>query len=531
MKRHIRTLAACSAVLGVVVLGVVPSAQASFFIAPQDGTCKGLDQDLHGIGASGLKGALLDWGITSLIPSAGTARTDQGFGVDVGADYPACQAFIQDGAAGRKIADYHPTGSGSCRTILGVNQTGPRKFTDTATTNNVGTITDVAYCAAEQAPTEAQITEAERGPTATAGDIDHPSEAQILTLPVAQVADAIDVRLPDGCQVANSGDRQISRDDVEAAFAGTITTWGDIFGTKMTATSASPTSAECQAKQFSRVVRFDSSGTTFLVKRYLAGAAGVTGSGITWSEPTLGNTSWPHPEVTNLIKPTADGGGPLLDLLSAQGANGGIGYADVATSRSKDYGWTGSGSPIVYDPADTKIWLRVQRIANDSYNGPAVANAEGATGGNKGSACLNVVYSNLPATANLSASWADVTAVPTPTDYSICGLDYIMTSLWGNDSGTGHTNKPVFSGSTKPGEWRAVREFLRYITGIVRPGVGPSRLAPAGYAKVPDVVAGFAKCESSLVGWNRSSTDVSPSTQVTRVPIAPDAKGHTPCPA
>ncbi len=109
---------------------------------------------------------------------------------------------------------------------------------------------------------------------------------------VAQVAITPVVRLPDGCQVADQSKRSITRTQLSTAFEGTSTTWSDIFGTAITAISGSgETNASCQSTAFVRVVRLDSSGTTFLFNRYLNQASHSTGGdGFDWRDPGDGGT-------------------------------------------------------------------------------------------------------------------------------------------------------------------------------------------------------------------------------------------------
>jgi hypothetical protein len=280
------------------------------------------------------------------------------------------------------------------------------------------------------------------------------------------------------------------------------------------------TDADCQGKQFQRVVRRDASGTTFLFKRYLHAAANDAADGdrFDWRQPsyggTLENNAWPNDSgATAVVRGASNGAGSQMDALSGLGANGGIGYADLSTARSKDYGWTYDG--VSYDPNDTKVWLRVQRISNDNYNSPGVANAQNVSGANSASACLNVTYTGAPS-ADLGQAWDNATAVLTPTDYSICGLNFVVTSRWGFDTEASRYRK-VWEGSDQ-GEFRAVRDYLRYVTGIIKPGTGPGHLPPAGYSKLPADLQATAQCASKLIGWNRAGSDGQPTDPVPRDP-------------
>lgn len=505
MRRKNSLRLAALAAGSVAALAVASPSQAAYFTTASSGVCKGA-ADFHGLGASTQRDALLQgWGATLLAPSPG-GPNQVGFGYDAGADYANCSVFKTAADGGTHLFDYRAAGSGSAIDAFGAKAANdPRSWTDTSTNT---TYSDFAFGGTDDPPTEQQIAWAEAGPPA------HPTEGQLLTIPVAQVAIAAAVRLPDGCQIADQANRQITRQQADLAFQGVSTTWRQLFGNAITATaSGGLTSDQCRDKQFKRVVRLDSSGSTFVFKRYLGAAATVSGgSGFDWRDPadggTLTNQTWPNDAgATAVIRGAANGAGAQLDALSAQTENGGIGYADVATLRGKSYGWDYNGG---YVADDKTLWLRAQRINNDNYNSPAVTNAQVASGANAGAACNNVTYDNQPAT--LGESWQPASAVLTPTDFPACGLTYQMTWLWGFDTEASRF-KAVQAGATE-GEWRAVRDYLRYVLGVIRPGVGPSKLAPLGYAKLPTDVANKAIQAANKVGWLRASTDPQPEDSV-----------------
>lgn len=505
MRRNNSFRLACLAAGSVAALAVASPSQAAYFTSASAGVCKGAD-NFHGVGASTQRDVLLQgWGATLLAPTPGGPNAT-GFGYEAGADYANCSVFETAADGGTKVLDYRAAGSGSAIDAFGAKAANdPRSWTDASTAT---TYTDFAFGGTDDPPTEQQIAWAEEGPPA------HPTEGQLLTIPVAQVAIAAAVRLPDGCQLADQANRNLSRQQADLAFQGLSTTWRDLFGTAVTAVSGSGlTSDECRDKSFKRVVRLDSSGSTFVFKRYLNAASHVSGgSAFDWRDPadggTLTNQTWPNDAgATAVVRGAANGAGSLLDALNAQSENGGLGYADVSTLRAKSFGWDYSGS---YAPDDKTLWLRAQRINNTNYNSPAVTNAQVATGSNAGAACNGVTYDNQPAT--LGESWQPASAVLTPTDFPACGLTYQMTWLWGFDTENSRF-KAVQAGATE-GEWRAVRDYLRYVLGVIRPGVGPSKLAPLGYAKLPTDVATKAIQAANKVGWLRASTDPQPADPV-----------------
>jgi ABC-type phosphate transport system substrate-binding protein len=505
MRRIISVRLATLAAGSVAALAAVAQgAQASYFTTPTySGVCTGAD-NLHGLGASTQRSLFVDgFGATAGAPSPGGPNA-VGFGYDAGADYANCGVFQTPADGGTKSLTYRATGSGSAIDVIGAaNANDPRSYNDGTTTTS-----DVAFASSDDPPTDQQIAWAEQGPPV------HPAEGQLLSIPVAQVAIAPVVRLPDGCQIADQTQRQLSRVQLSLAFEGVTSTWGDLFGTAITGDGTGPSSADCRAKTFTRVVRLDSSGSTFIFKRYLQAASHSTGGdSFDWRDTneggTLGNTAWPA-GATTIERGAASGAGSLLDQLSTKGDSGGIGYADVATDRAKGYAWDQAGSG--YAANDKTLWLRAQRISNDNYNSPGVANAQGSTGTSAAAACTNVAYSNQVTTSDLGASWFTTTAIPTPTDFPICGLTYQLVWMWGFDTESSRF-QAVQAGSTQ-GEFRAERDFLRYELGIIRPGVGPSKLAALGYAKLPADVMATAQAQANKVGWLRASTDPQPGDPV-----------------
>jgi ABC-type phosphate transport system substrate-binding protein len=450
---------------------------------------------------------LLDgWGFTLGAPSPGGPNA-LGFGYDAGADYPTCTVFKTAADGGTKALNYRATGSGSCLDIVGAKSSSDARSYNDGTTD----ITNVGFCGTDDPPSEDQIGFAEQGQPV------HQTEGQLLTIPVAQIADTVVVRLPDGCEVPNAANRNISRDAANLAFEGVSTKWSDVFGTNIKASSGSGlTDGDCQSKQFKRVVRKDSSGTTFVFKRYLNAASHAAGGdAFDWRDPvdggTLNNVDWPNDSgSTAVVRGASNGNGALLTALDAQNVDGGIGYNDVATSRANGWAWDFTST---YDPSDRKLWLRVQRITDSTFISPGVVNAQVASGSNAGANCLGVQYANQVTSANLGASWINASAVLTSTDYPICALTYQLAWLWGFDT-KNSVFKPVQAGATE-GEQRAERDYLRYELGIIRPGVGPSKLAPLGYQKLPSDVLATAQAEANKVGWLRSSSDPNPGDPIT----------------
>jgi hypothetical protein len=188
-----------------------------------------------------------------------------------------------------------------------------------------------AFIATEDAPTAAQI---------KAGDA--ASGTHALVIPVAQTAIAVVVNPPAGCEV-----EEITNKQLENVMSGKVKIWNKV----LTASGAG-----CVNAPITRVVRAESSGTTYQLKAYLAqidaGALACTEGGKTWKQlEPLGagaspNTAWPESGVAgcaaNAVSPilTAAGGGAVVAKVDANA--GAIGYAalpEVEAGKTGDTKW------------------------------------------------------------------------------------------------------------------------------------------------------------------------------------------------
>lgn len=455
----------------VAVAALAPGAQAQYpdplYPTTHDNPCESAGSLIQGVGASFARTAHLNWGASAVAPDPAPAIA-RGFG------YEVCSPFKLAADGGTKKVTYSPAGSGAGRTAFGATNTAgsPRNLT-------------VDFGGADEAPTATQIVNANEGPNVVAGD---DSDDGILhTIPIAQGADAVDMRIPDGCQIASSGSRSLSRDDVEGFFRGLTTKdqWGELVGYSNIKASAGSglTDAQCGGKKPKRVVRFDNSGTTFIFKRYLQQAAK---GAFDWRDPsdggTLANNAWPAATVNG----GAAGNGPLLDTLSAQGVDGGIGYSDLGAARGRGYGWDYEAG--VLKPDDRTVWAYVQRIQDNTYVSPAKVDNQLGT---KGARCTGVTYNNQPATTE--DSWFKVDAVETAVDYPICGLTYALA--WESPKAVG-----INSLSRAVGR----RDYLGYL--VDRPGLGTT---PVGSQCDPkDSRYGKGQCKLPTADYARLPADV-----------------------
>jgi ABC-type phosphate transport system substrate-binding protein len=467
-----------AAVCGLAAAAVIaPAAQAQYpdplYDANHDQPCEQTSSLISGIGASFQRTAQLGWGAEAIAPDPAPAQA-KGFG------YEVCSAYKLSGDGGTKKVQYSPAGSGAGRTAFGA--------VDTAgASRNLS----VDFGGSDDPPTATQIANANEGPNIVAGP---DSDDGILhTIPIAQGADAVDFRVPDGCEIPTSGPRSISRGKLEHFFRADSTSfdqWGELVGYSNIKASAGSglTDAQCGGKKPKRVVRLDNSGTTFIFKQYLQSAAA---GAFDWREPagggTLANNAWPNDSgSTAVVRGAANGNGPLLDALSAQGTNGGIGYADLGASRGRGYGWDYSGGTFV--PTDRTFWVYVQHISTSAYVSPAKTNDQLGT---HGARCTNVTYSNQP--ADTEHSWYNTTAVETSTDYPICGLTYALE--WDDNSNVGINSQSRSAGR---------RDYLGYE--LDRPGLGTT--PPGSQCDSTDSRYGKGQCKLPVNDYARLPHDV-----------------------
>jgi ABC-type phosphate transport system substrate-binding protein len=425
-------------------LALVPGSASAAFDTAHDAQCENATT-IAGVGASFQRDAQLAWGATLLAPNPGGPNAT-GFGYATTAN-GGCSQFA---VGGGQSVTYEPKGSGDGRNAFGAS-----------TVAGVAGVRNTAYAfgGADEPPTTAQLAAANQGPTAGTSD-----DAVLHTIPVASSSVAVDIKLPAGCTIANTSTaRTISRAAVEGAFAAKsgYTQWGQILPTI--------TGAGCSTKPVRRVVRLDSSGTTFAFKRYLASIDAT-------DFPTsLGNTAWPNDSgATAVLRGTANGAGSQLDALNGL-TDGGIAYADLATSRGKAFDTANA--------ADTTFWAFAQRTDGAAAS-PALNNTTSAAGANRGANCANVNYGTLPAT---TGSWANVDGTNTGSGYPICTLTYALA--WEQAS---QANVGIPAGQTpiSQDQARAVKDYLGF---DIKSAGGQSQLAPAGYQVLPTAVQAAAQ--------------------------------------
>jgi hypothetical protein len=485
-------VAACAL---VAAAAVVPAGASASFTAPYTTPCSG--DPAYGAGASFQKLAQFGWG-ADILASSSTApvnvltlgtdptfgNSTTGFGNEtLGAK--SCPGGV--GPSGSQTSDaikYSPMGSGNGKKQFGSNGAARDNSTD--------------YIAFDEPPSATELANIQTvGTSAT---------TSFETMPVAQGAVAVDVHLPDGCQVSS---RVVRLETVEGIFWGDKTTFGDLFGNSISADGTGPTTADCKATAVRRVVRFDNSGTTFAFKLVLNKANprwsnGAGGDGTDYTANTGGaNTDWPNdtgatkvcrggsPDCAN----NTTGAANATNLVTTMGNNAGtVGYADVGTSRSgvsgHSFGLSSGGLST-----DREIWLTLDEPARQVID-PALNASEAATSAQKGANCpTNEAYaqqdgSAIPATTK-DTVWDRVTGAKSfynAKEYAFCALTYLGA----------YDKYSQITGGSGQAQARTVYDYVHF---VLDSAGGQKIVKMNDYAALPSAAKTIASAGSNRVSW------------------------------
>ncbi len=393
---------------------------------------------------------------------------------------------------------YDPAGSGAGRTAM--TQRPP-----VATARFGGT---------DDPLTTAQKTAINAGDALNAND-----DGQVHQIPAAVGAVAVLVNFPNGCDAtlltadhrtdaAGTGDDNLTRArfdkaTLEKIFAREVgfDRWDDVF-------PELATDADCD-KPIIRVVRFDSSGTTFAFKDYLHRIDGAQGW-LTTYQSAPDNRVWPNvagggnttlaarADCGGATGPgTSDGSGEQLTSACANGAenlvakmstvDGSIGYADVASART-------SVPPYTVNPAAVttpdKYWTQVQNGATQWQEPTADPNGYQSTG-NRGANCTTTQFVNLG--ASTLGDWSQTSGVNSSTGYGLCTLTYGM--VWDD-------NATVYGVSAI--EEQRARTVKDYWESIVS-NSGQQLLTLNDYSPLPAGILTIARAGVTAIGWNKAA--------------------------
>lgn len=337
--------------------------------------------------------------------------------------------------------------------------------------DGTGTVTTAwNFIGTDDAPTSTQRTNMQRA-TGASG-----TGSTVLNIPVTQAGIAFIANPPASCTLPNGNTLpRLTNAQVERAFQGTTTaatSWASI----------GATGTGCTAR-IKRVVRADSSGTTYHVKHFLSlansGTFCASPAGTSWTAlqaPSL-NTTWCNDDGT-LVPSLAGGTGPGAgsgggdEVKTVNNTTGSVGYAalaDVNTNRT----------------ASTHIiWLQ-NNVGTYVNPDDGLGNSNCATGANS-YAIGGVSGAGLPAP---DGDWSNVYYVPGSSQYPLCALTYDLalqdySQVWG----------------ATPGRTvgQDVRDYLSYV--VATSGGQRDAANGSGYARLPSDVQTAATTGIARIG-------------------------------
>ena len=460
-----RARRAAAGLAGALALGfaAVPSANAAFTLAP----CTG--EGVFGRGASFQTIAINSAFIPALRLPA-----------NCGTNAP--------------VVTYDPAGSGAGRRALG-------EFNATTNTNQ-DRDPSVRFAAADEPPTPTQRAQIEKGPIdANGADVTNADDGKLHVIPAAMGAVTIMVHMPAGC--TDYGDAsdppglglfrdrpKISAAKVEQMLAGDAAadTWGEVLPGLTAGT-------DCAGHIVERVVRKDDSGTTFALKQWLAHVNPARG----WAD--LQNTAWPNDAgATAVLRPAENGGGNVRNLLNDEAGDGGIGYADLGTSRGSDGAFLYQDGQAYDDhfylPLEVKQIPGIYRDPQTSATGyKRIGTAAQASGGAN---CFNAEVKDEGATTLGDWSSTDSTYSPGTAgdgDYADCSLTYTLAF---------EDNSVVYCNSAA--EERKARTVKDYLEKGVVSDDGQSRLRAADYSELPAEIVPKSRAGVAAIDWKKGTS-------------------------
>jgi hypothetical protein len=355
-----------------------------------------------------------------------------------------------------------------------------------------------------------------------------------------------------------------------------ITTWGEIptpaghstLGNFITGipTSSQETVTHCGEVPIRRIVRLDTSGTSYNFKAYLSLLPSFDEDGGTklWKEGQVGstNTVWPigsasEPGVPPAAEPaeiesggvkvknpnanecttaisadqichaSSSGGGGLTNAVNA--TDGSIGYVDLATAREK-------GFTIEPKKADPTYWLPLEPVNPATTPGtvdtgvfsepttdPTAHFNPALNTSTRGANCAGADWRGYPvATAEQPdptlGDWSKAIATG-GTTYPVCAITYDLAF---DDDAPVYGNTPA-----EEAKARTVKDYLTTVTSQL----GQYELAKFDYATLPATLIEDAQNGVAAIGWNKTSGAGGKTEEVVKPPATTTTPGSTTTPA
>ena len=272
--------------------------------------------------------------------------------------------------------------------------------------------TSQGFIGTDDAPSTEQIEDAEG---ATEGG--KASGANPIIIPVAETSIAVAANVPSGCVIKGG----ITWSDLNKLFNGTITTWAGL--------ETDNGNAACNTA-ITRVVRRESSGTTYQFKNYLSTLE--TTSGLFAAAPGCGLGTWASLEAIRVeeqpnITWPENGAGTCTTLSPVHRAEGGGAVAEFVADNANTIGY--ASLPDVKAKGATAVPIQDAVVEEENkYGAPG---KEEESGKKKLSNCGARVY-NVPAQGQVtgtgeSVDWSQVFGASPKVGgglYPLCTLTY-----------------------------------------------------------------------------------------------------------
>lgn len=444
---------------GLVALGGIVGPAASFAAAPATGnSCVASDGKINGRGAT--------------YQTIAQNTFAQGYRDDF------CGPVTSDANAGDQMMVYnYPsavsaglTGSGngvkaaSCRTDAFAGSDLPYNQTQLGQMNGAPGAT--GSCPATTALTTPF---APLGPWPNAND----TTAPIMSFPVAGSSVALAVNLSaTACGGTKPTSLSFTPAQVTAILGGNVAKWNDA-----SLTSNNSQLTNCNIA-ITRVVRFDNSGTTGILKNYLIriddSRNGATcAPNTTWTSYNGSpNTSWPSGTGCTSVITGGSSGAPAL-ITALQSNDGGIGYADLADTNGKGL-----------------LLANVQNAVGTAFTSPksgtaancdySVLTLPGATPSDAVGLNTGDNWGNDNQTAN-SPNPSHMNATDLGSKYPICGVTFALVY-----TGLSSTAAQNAISSLTADQRRTLYSYETYILS----STGQDRLTTVSYAPLPSAWLG-----------------------------------------
>lgn len=442
------------------------------------------------------------------------------------------------------------------------------------------------FGASDFAPNPEEEASIDNGPNGAG----NPGSGKIHVIPVAGAAITVIVHFPDGCELEDPGTGEaksgagtvnentttggvndptganttdaaanetlrlhIPAQALEEIWVHKITEWGQIptpVGHGATLASHMKGTG-CATKPIYRIVREDTSGTSYNFKAYLSilpFSAGEGGTLWTTAEPGTKNTAWPlanasntgvpsdvntttHPNVcesaTGICHAAAGKGSSLA--AAVRETDGSIGYLDLATAREEHFDLEASTKDHAY-------WLPLEAVSAPATAGTPgtvesgvfveptskpTAHFKGTLPSEKGANCSGAAYRGIPTTPESDPTLGDWSkAIATGgTTYPVCAITYDLAF---DDDAAVYGNTPL-----EEARARTVKDYLAAVTS----GGGQVDLKEFDYSVLPqspsDPLVTDAQNGVAAMGWNKTSGAGGKTEETVKQPATETKTGTT----